>query len=60
MGYYVSLTLRSPAHGEWKHTTNGMAVADHVGLVFSIFHNDPAGRVRDQALDMIGSARVSR
>jgi hypothetical protein len=60
MGYYVSLTLRNPAPGEWKHTSNGMGAVGHVGLVFSIFHNDPSGGVREQALDMIGSARVIR
>ena len=56
-GYYFSATDRAPKPGEFKFMTQGTVVCGKLVVAFTVFSNDPAGKIEKETISMIGSMR---
>jgi len=58
LGFYFSLTDRSPKPGEYRHLIQGIAIVGDLSLAFTILYNSPEAEEHRAALEMLSRARL--
>jgi hypothetical protein len=56
IGFYYRVTDKSPKAGEFKYMIQGQLLFRHIILIFSIFTNDGADGIEDDAMVMLRKA----
>ena len=58
-GFYIAATDKAPGPGGYKYLLQGMVAVGDAALMFTVLTNDGTGAIANQALGMLGSAKLA-